>query len=283
MFTLAGFAAPLLGWGISGSIMAVCAVVAAWGFWPLLKEHAVAISKYWKGPGRRHAALVGVLCLGVGIGALIRTNNFALWSKYSGTGPIIWNFEDTARGRGYFLDMQKPPNQEMIIAGFGAHGKNITSEPITDFEGYLRSDKNNETLPIYILAANAVAANACTFSVPTLPKDTLGIPAFADFNISTSKKPIFINRFEGMPLSRFLNEFVPFTIVMKYDGKTYRRHFTREEVDRQIAVLEKLAGPPPNPYVIRKETAPAVTIVPPLTSLIPPTTTPAPVGKVPEK
>jgi hypothetical protein len=35
---LAGFAAPLLTWWVSGPIMAVCAVVAAWGFWPLIRK-----------------------------------------------------------------------------------------------------------------------------------------------------------------------------------------------------------------------------------------------------
>jgi hypothetical protein len=36
LFTLAGLAFPLLGWWISGAIMAACAIVASWGFWPLL-------------------------------------------------------------------------------------------------------------------------------------------------------------------------------------------------------------------------------------------------------
>jgi hypothetical protein len=35
LFTLAGLASPILGWWIAGPIMAACALVAAWGFWPL--------------------------------------------------------------------------------------------------------------------------------------------------------------------------------------------------------------------------------------------------------
>jgi hypothetical protein len=286
LFTLAGLGMPILGWEISGPIMVVCALVAGWGCWPLLRERTASVATYWKGSGRRHAALVAVLLVGVAIDGFIRTNSFAIWSRSFGTGEIAWNFEDTARGKGYFLDMQKPLGSELMVAGFGAHGKNTSSEPITDFDGYLRSDKNNETLPVYILAADPIVTSACTFLKPSLPKDTLGIPAFADFNISTSKKPIILNQYEGMPLSRFLNEFVPFTIVLKYNGKSYQRHFTKEEVDRQVAILEKLAGPPPDPYVIRKSTAPAVTVPPPpLATLIPPDVTRAPdfTGTVPEK
>ena len=37
LFTLAGVGAPILSWWISGPIMAVCALVAGWGFWPVVK------------------------------------------------------------------------------------------------------------------------------------------------------------------------------------------------------------------------------------------------------
>lgn len=280
---------PLLGWFYAGLAIFACALVALWGLWPLGRA-AWSFAARHENWIRKAAVVCGLLLFGIGVGGLLGSGDYVFWAVAPNMGPIVWNFEDTARGRGYFLDLQKPlqpPNQEIVVAGFGAHGKNITAEPITDFDGYLRSDKNNEHLPIRILAANASIVNACSFLVPTLPQDTLGIPAFADFNVSTSEKPIFLNRFEGMPLSRFLNEFVPFTIVTTYGGKLYQRHFTREEVDRQVAILEKAAAPSANPYVIRKTTAPVVTVIPPpLTTLIPPNATPIPpdvTGKVPEK
>jgi hypothetical protein len=37
-FTLAGLAGPIVGWWFAGPIMAACALVAGWGFWPLLKD-----------------------------------------------------------------------------------------------------------------------------------------------------------------------------------------------------------------------------------------------------
>ena len=38
LFTLAGLGAPIFTWWVSGPIMAVCAVVAGWGFWPLVSS-----------------------------------------------------------------------------------------------------------------------------------------------------------------------------------------------------------------------------------------------------
>jgi hypothetical protein len=36
LFTLAGIAAPIVSWSVSGPIMLGCAAVAAWGFWPII-------------------------------------------------------------------------------------------------------------------------------------------------------------------------------------------------------------------------------------------------------
>jgi hypothetical protein len=38
LFTLAGLVGPIVGWWLSGSIMAGCALVAVWGFWPLAQK-----------------------------------------------------------------------------------------------------------------------------------------------------------------------------------------------------------------------------------------------------
>src|SRR5208283_676895 len=38
LFTLAGVGAPILTWWVSGPIMAICAAVAAWGFWPIVAQ-----------------------------------------------------------------------------------------------------------------------------------------------------------------------------------------------------------------------------------------------------
>ncbi len=278
LFALAGFTQPLFGWWISGSIMGICALVAGWGFWPLISSHLPSrqgIADYWKGQAKTHASMIGVLLLGLGIGGTVSNGDHGLWKVSPDNGRIVWNLEETASGHGYFLNMQKPADQEPRIVGFGAHGKNISSEPISDFDAYLRSDTTNETLPIYIVAAASGVTNACSMAAPTLPKDTLGIPAFADFDIVSYEKPFFLNVLypDAVPLTKFLNEFVPFTLVMKYDGRNYKRHFSKEEVDRQVALLEKLSAPITIPHVVRKQSAPTVA-PPPLATPIPPSSAP---------
>jgi hypothetical protein len=37
MAAIAGITAPLFGWWLNGPIIAICAIVAAWGIWPLIK------------------------------------------------------------------------------------------------------------------------------------------------------------------------------------------------------------------------------------------------------
>jgi hypothetical protein len=36
LFTVAGFVQPLFGWWVSGPLLLICAVVAVWGFWPIV-------------------------------------------------------------------------------------------------------------------------------------------------------------------------------------------------------------------------------------------------------
>jgi hypothetical protein len=43
LFTLAGIGAPYFGWAISGPIMVVCAIVALWGFLPLMTNSSVRV------------------------------------------------------------------------------------------------------------------------------------------------------------------------------------------------------------------------------------------------
>jgi hypothetical protein len=42
LFTVAGIAAPILTWWVSGPIMIACAAVAVWGFWPFVESANVS-------------------------------------------------------------------------------------------------------------------------------------------------------------------------------------------------------------------------------------------------
>src|SRR5208282_2408969 len=101
-----------------------------------------------------------------------------------------------------------------------------SAEPITDFEGYIRSDVTNKAVPVNLIAAEIDAPNVCTPTVPTASKDTLGIPAFADFDVVSFEGALYVNiPHDGFPLQKFLTEFVPFTVVVKYNGTKYQRQF----------------------------------------------------------
>jgi hypothetical protein len=189
------------------------------------------------------------------------------------TGRIVWNFEQTARGLGFFITLQKIGDQEIRVIEFGAQGKNNSGDPISQFSGYMRSDRTNAQIPIYILAQSADEAKiqACFQHpwIPTLPEETFGIPPFADFQISTREKAFIEAGKDGVTLSKFINDFVPFTIVLEYDGMKIERKFSREEVNRQVELFEKSLNPLASPYVLRRASARAPEL-PPLPPLIPP-------------
>jgi hypothetical protein len=289
MLALIFYFAPNLGWLWAIPALFICAVVAAWGLWPAVKAGVPskdAVIRFWGESGKRQFYSIGLVLMGILIGSIISYRDSISLSVTKGTGPIIWNFEEAASGHGYFLNLQKTSNGgEVMVSSFGAHGKNNSSEPINDFEGFIRSDLTNETAPLYLIALESSATNVCSPSAPTLPKDTSGIPPFADFDIVSSKKPFYVNIIsEGaQPVSNFMSRSVPFTVVVRYSGKTYQRQFSKAEVDKQVALLEKLAGPITIPHVVRKESAPPVPLPPLATPRPPATTSPDITGKIPKQ
>jgi hypothetical protein len=229
---------------------------------------------------RLWVALLGVFFValifhGLAVDGLIPFVMNRVSASSSDTGRIVWNFEQTARGAGYFLTMQKTGDQEIRVIGFGAWGKNTSSDPVSAFSGYMRSDKTNAEIPVYILAqdANESTTLACFAHpwIPTLPGETFGIPPFADFQIVTHEKPVIETGKDGIPITKFFTDFVPFTILLEYDGRKVERHFSREEVTKQIEIFEKSMNPLSNPYVLRRATAPT-----PSMPMLSPLMTPAP-------
>ena len=221
-----------------------------------------------------------VLAFAYFIGPSVYTRATGL-SYNAQVGNVVWNFEQTARGLGYFLTLQRVNGGEIRFINFGAHGKNISNNPISQFNGYLQSDLTNARLPIYLLAQNAEAAttaSACFANpwIPTLPDETFSIPPFADFEITTFDKAFIEMGKDGMPISSFWNNFGSFMLVIEYDGIKFRRHFSREEIQRQLDMFEKSLNPKSNPFVLRKPNA-SPAALPPLEPLVlnsPLTTTP---------
>jgi hypothetical protein len=192
------------------------------------------------------------------------------------TGPIVWNFEQTTRGAGFFLTMQKiAGEQEIRVVTFGAKGKNKTDQPISKFSGYLRSEQTNVTIPIYLLAQesdqSAISKVIACFPhpwIPTIATETFGIPPFAEFEISTWEKPFIETGKDGVPLSKFIRDFVPFTVVLEYDGTKYERRFTLAEVQLQATMLDHISDPTSAPHIVRRPNAKAPPPLP-LQTLLP--------------
>jgi hypothetical protein len=180
------------------------------------------------------------------------------------SGKIIWDFDQLGSSPNFLL-ISKYPNDDIRIMGFTAHGRNQAREPITDLSGFIRSDLTNEEKPILIIAEPELEEKQpglppnVTFNVPTPPEDTNGIPGFAEFSISTYGK-VFATELDGIPASKFVRDFGPFTLFLKYDGVVYQRHFSADQIDEQISRAQKGTI---TPHVTRKPTAKPVPILPP--------------------
>ncbi len=230
--------------------------------------------------------------MSIRLGSFIAVISFLIWLVIYGTysngsflsfngrepdsGPIVWNFEQTTRGAGFFLTMQKiTGEQEIRVVAFGAKGKNKTDKPISKFSGYLRSEQTNVAIPIYLLAqerdqsaqSNVIACFPHPW-IPTVGSETFGIPPFAEFEISSWEKPFIETGKDGVPLSKFIRDFVPFTVVLEYGGTKYERRFTLAEVELQAAMLDHISDPTSAPHVVRRPTAKAPPPLP-LQTLLP--------------
>lgn len=196
-------------------------------------------------------------------------------------GKIAWNLNDAAAGNGFFLNMIRAPNQEIRVLGFQAHGKNISNGPVYELSGHIRSDLTNLQRPIFVLAQDEDESKvaACIPKIPTIPQETFGIPAFADFDVSTYDKSFAELEKDGIPISKFLNDFAPFTVTIEYDDVRLTRQFSRAEISRQVDVFEKASNLQSIPHVLRKKDARPAPLMP--LHPIAPQATPVPPPELP--
>jgi len=174
--------------------------------------------------------LAGALALGVAIGGLL--GRFGQINGATGdTGRIAWNFQQIDSGQANFLNMIRLNQEEIRVVGVGAHGKNTSKDPVTEFSGHVRSDLTNARLPIFIMAQNPDAPAIPTpfqpEQIPTRPEQTFGIPGLAEFDIVTYEDAVMVHGVSGIPVSQFLREFGSFTMVLEYDGIKVERQFSK--------------------------------------------------------
>lgn len=215
---------------------------------------------------------LGLLCslgLGISIGKLISRSSSidapAQTALPTGNGTvgvnmgrIAWSFDDASKGLNYFLGFHRQNQEEVRISGFNAQGRNTTADPITELTGYVRSNVTNEEWPIYVGAQDPSRPDdPFSRNIPTLLKETYGIPGFSEFVITTFNKSMFDGGKDGMTLSKFLRDFSSFTLVLEYDGNTYRRLFTEQDIKKQLELFERQTDPSKNnaPRIVRRPNA----------------------------
>jgi len=141
---------------------------------------------------------------------------------------IAWTFEDPATiNAPYVLGLASSGGQEAYVITIQMRGRNISGAPIMQFDGFIRSDRTNREIPMFL-----------NYQGTLLESDRVnGIPAGGAFDLDSqhleSNNP---QRTEGLGITQFLIDFPSFTFVFRYDGKTYQHQFTeaylKEILDR---------------------------------------------------
>jgi hypothetical protein len=95
--------------------------------------------------------------------------------------------------------------------------------------GYVRSEKTGNTYPILLRHMDKL-----------IPPDGYGIPARHQFHIGA-------DFFEtgGLPAQKFLEQFGILTFVFEYDGETFTRLYTFEEISKEVAKAREDLTPKP--------------------------------------
>src|SRR5258708_6411129 len=117
-----------------------------------------------------------------------------------------WGFE---KYPGYdFIGMSEGTDGQILVHQFQAQGHNNTKDPIIKVAGTVRSDAGKEFPILFNLLDGKYLTSSQLNPIP--------VDAIIDTRayLSSDEKPI--------PLKQFLADFVPFTFIFNYDGKTYR-------------------------------------------------------------
>jgi hypothetical protein len=179
-----------------------------------------------------------ILGLAIALGGVVWQMNSAKLAKTetptnnttATTTPVVplsdfaWGFE---RYPGYdFIGMSIGGDGQLLVHQFQAQGHNNTKDPIVKVRGVVRSDRTNKEFSILFNLTDGKYLTPDQLN--PIPVDAI-IDTRAYF--SDDEKPI--------PLKQFLSDFVPFTFIFYYDGKTYRHTFTLADIEPRIQRYEQ--------------------------------------------
>ena len=170
-------------------------------------------------------------------------------------GPVVWNVDDPNTA-GFFIGMQQQRGQEIRVLNFQASGRNTSPNAISSVKGYIKSLTTNRELPIYLIVIDTVPNIPFQVPVPIAPEETYGIPPYADFLVTTAKVPFPDPQKDGLSVTQFLSDFASFDFVFEYDGRTYKHHFSTEDVKKQFDTFKNISSPEKStttPRIVKRE------------------------------
>ncbi len=135
-------------------------------------------------------------------------------------GAIKWRF----LAPHYHFIAAKGHERGVDYFGVQASGNNETDELISDFSGTVKSEVTGKEFPITISDGKGNLVDPMGY----------GIPARHQFHWQVRFTDL------GNPLSvtEFLRDYRRLTIRFKYNGQEYKRHFTPEEMEAEVAHAE---------------------------------------------
>ncbi|WP_152540034.1 hypothetical protein [Afipia sp. P52-10] len=153
----------------------------------------------------------------------VRRRNGSTRIKPEQDGPIQWTWD--------FILAARWVDPGIQIYGFQAIGQNTSNEFISGIGGFVRSDITGRQFPILVRDRNEL-----------VPTADYGIPAKHQFHLGAN----FVDT-GGFTPTRFLQDFGRLTFSFEYNGKTYKRHFTHDEIASEIRRAEDFLRPKVSP------------------------------------
>jgi hypothetical protein len=206
--------------------------IPEWLYLPLLSTCLVLICLKWWDSRSPQKEKIEIVISPLMLAVLLTACALGAWGWFlfdRAKGPIIWTFGD---GPHPIFAMRGGGSERPLISALQLAGTNRSDNPISNIDGYLRSNITNKKLDLFFHIDGKY--------IKTI--DTNGIPPHADFVIFS---PFTEDKTKletiSMPTDKFLAEFGDMTLSLTFDGnvKPYIRNFSYTELSSVIAGFEK--------------------------------------------
>jgi hypothetical protein len=169
---------------------------------------------------QRMIPLAGMIVFGL---AFVASVVVYFWPR-----PIItWQFDKPDQ---YFLGLSGAP--PVYLTSFQGRAHN-NGPQIYGIESFIRAGEDNKIFEVYLLTGRQRET--------VKPENTSGIPADSDFEFTAP----FVTT-GRLDINEFMRRYVPFTFVFKYDGNSYERKFTADDIRNLVSKFENETRPKPD-------------------------------------